>query len=95
MASVFLAPFGSVVLTMKIIGTNKPKLELFFISQDWHTKKRILMQVHGGQDFINLIKTVKGFAHADYKTPMAGHPLRSLGDRGKAGCWWLVSCRCN
>jgi hypothetical protein len=65
MASVFLVPFGSVVLTMKIIGTNKPKLELFFISQDWHTKKSILMQVHGRQDFINLIKTVKGFAHAD------------------------------
>jgi len=46
MAFLFLVPFGSVVLTMKIIGTNKPKLELFFISQDWHTKKRILMQVH-------------------------------------------------
>jgi hypothetical protein len=58
-------PLGSVVLTRKIIGTNKPKLELFFISQDWATKKSILRQVHWWQDFIYLIKTVKSFGHAD------------------------------
>jgi len=63
MAFLFLVPFGSVVLTMKIIGTNKPKLELFFISQNWQTKKNILMQCHGRQDFIYLIKTVKDLAH--------------------------------
>jgi hypothetical protein len=65
MAVFFFVPFGSVVLTMKIIGTNKPKLELFFISQNWQTKNSILMRGHGGQDFIYLTKTVKGFAHAD------------------------------
>jgi hypothetical protein len=61
MAALFLGPSGSVVLTMKIIGTNKPKLELFFISQNWQIKKGILMQSHGRQDFKYLIKTVKGF----------------------------------
>jgi len=60
-----LVPFGSVVLTMKIIGTNKPKLELFFTSQDGHTKKSILLQVQWWQCFVYLIKTVKGFAHVD------------------------------
>jgi hypothetical protein len=58
-------PFGSVVLTMKIIGTNKPKLELFFTSQDELGKKSILFQVQWLQDFVYLIRTVNGFAHAD------------------------------
>jgi hypothetical protein len=50
---------------MKIIGTNKPKLELFFTSQDEHGKKSILLQVQWLQDFVYLIGTVNGFAHAD------------------------------
>jgi len=49
---------------MKIIGTKKQKLELFFTSQDGHAKKRIPLQVQWWQDFVYLIKTVKGFAHA-------------------------------